>query len=294
MAGRGDGRGDRRADERATERRRAAGAVGGLAVTVGLGVAVALTGWPSGGTDLAIGAPIVAAPIADLPFDPIALPPPPSEDDLDALAMAAAEPPSPAFTDAGVATGALALLPAVTSPTGPSTTTTIRRPAPPRPAGPPRIRGRRAPPSGPGVPPIPHYDMSEQEAAFFECVVFRESTGNPGAVNRSSGAAGLFQFMATTWDMVARHVGRYDLIGVSAALSPPELQWWFAHELFVWQGPGPWAADGCVLPNLPTTPTTLPGTSTTTEPGPTATDPGPGGTASTIGPSPTTTTAAAG
>lgn len=131
----------------------------------------------------------------------------------------------------------------------------------------------KAPPTGPGVPPIPQYTMSPDEQDFFACVVMRESSGNPGAINWSSGAAGLFQFMPSTWDATARHVGRYDLVGVNPALAPSDLQWWFAHELFTWQGPGPWASDGCRYGGRTNTTmsrfSTLPPPLTTPEPDPT-------------------------
>ncbi len=124
----------------------------------------------------------------------------------------------------------------------------------------------RAPPSGPGVPPIPSFTASPEEQEFFACVVFRESSGNPAAINYSSGAAGLYQFIQSTWDAVARRIGRYDLVGVNAALAPVEMQNYFAHVLFQWQGAGPWASDGCKLrAAAPTTSGTGP-TSTTIDP----------------------------
>lgn len=122
-------------------------------------------------------------------------------------------------------------------------------------------------PTGPGVPPIPPYEMSREEALFFECVIERESSGNPYAINNEYGAAGLFQFLQTTWDSVAIHVGRPDLVGVSPALAPIALQRWFAHELFLWQGTQPWLADGCQLP--PPLPTVPPETTTSSAPDPT-------------------------
>lgn len=121
-------------------------------------------------------------------------------------------------------------------------------------------------PSGPGVPAIPRYEMSREEALFFECVVERESSGNPYAINAESGAAGLYQFLQSTWDMVAVHLGRPDLVGVNPALAPIPLQRWFAHELFLWQGTQPWLADGCQLP--PPLPTVPPETTTTEAPPP--------------------------
>jgi soluble lytic murein transglycosylase-like protein len=36
-------------------------------------------------------------------------------------------------------------------------------------------------------------------SAFQACVIQRESGGNPAAVNPSSGAGGLYQFLPSTW-----------------------------------------------------------------------------------------------
>jgi len=150
-------------------------------------------------------------------------------------------------------------------------TTSSRPPAArgPAPGRPPASISVKHAPTGPGVPPIPSYSMSEQEQGFFACVVERESSGNPYAINWEYGAAGLFQFLQATWDSVARRVGRPDLVEVSPALAPVPLQWWFAHELFIWQGTMPWLADGCQLP--PPSPTTVPPgpPSTTAAPAPT-------------------------
>jgi hypothetical protein len=127
-------------------------------------------------------------------------------------------------------------------------------------------------PTGPGVPAIPTYTQSAQEIEYFACVTQRESGNNPHVVNLSSGAAGLFQFLQSTWDIVARRVGRGDLVGVNPALASVATQRYFAHVLFQWQGAAPWASDGCGVPGLPgTTTTTTPGESTTSSTFPTDT-----------------------
>jgi hypothetical protein len=152
-----------------------------------------------------------------------------------------------------------------TAPVDDSTTTSTE---PPKPVA---ISTRREP-TGPGVPPIPTYTQSEQEIEYFACVTQRESGNNPHVVNLSSGAAGLFQFLQSTWDLVARHVGRNDLVGVNPALASVATQRYFAHVLFQWQGSAPWVSDGCGVPGQPgATTTTVPGGSTTSSTFPTDT-----------------------
>jgi hypothetical protein len=69
------------------------------------------------------------------------------------------------------------------------------------------------PPPAPVVPAAPGYSQQAAAAAspapavsysgasgsFQACVIARESGGNPGAVNPSSGAGGLYQFLPSTW-----------------------------------------------------------------------------------------------
>jgi SLT domain-containing protein len=40
---------------------------------------------------------------------------------------------------------------------------------------------------------------SEDVHAIFECIIAHESGGDPAAVNPSSGAGGLFQFLPSSW-----------------------------------------------------------------------------------------------
>lgn len=86
---------------------------------------------------------------------------------------------------------------------------------------------------------------SAEEASFFSCVIYRESRGNAGAVNGSSGAAGLYQFLPSTWNSTARAAGRGDLVGLNPATVDINNQHYLAHFLYLWQGKSPWAADGC-------------------------------------------------
>jgi hypothetical protein len=99
------------------------------------------------------------------------------------------------------------------------------RPAPPRPAAPP-------PPSS-GM--SPHHNDP-----FLACVRHRESRGNYGVINPSGPWYGAYQFLASTWNVTARHAGRLDLVGVlpsdASAYDQDEMAW----ALYQWQGSGPW------------------------------------------------------
>jgi muramidase (phage lysozyme) len=68
----------------------------------------------------------------------------------------------------------------------------------------------------------------------------RESHGNYSAVNRSSGAAGAYQLLPSTWANTARHMGRGDLAGVRPNLASPATQDAVAAALLHWQGRAPW------------------------------------------------------
>lgn len=80
---------------------------------------------------------------------------------------------------------------------------------------------------------------------FFACVRHHESRGEYGAVNSSSGAAGAYQFMPTTWNNAAREAGRGDLVGVNPAAASPADQDSIAHYVYSRQGARPWNGSGC-------------------------------------------------
>ncbi len=82
-------------------------------------------------------------------------------------------------------------------------------------------------------------------ADFFACVRHHESRGDYGVTNRSSGAAGAYQFMPTTWNNAARDAGRADLVGVNPAAASPADQDTIAHYVYSTQGARPWAGSGC-------------------------------------------------
>lgn len=77
-----------------------------------------------------------------------------------------------------------------------------------------------------------------------ECIKHRESRGQYGVVNSSSGAAGAYQFMPGTWNNTARSAGRTDLVGVNPANASPADQDAMAHQLLATQGLAPWGG-GC-------------------------------------------------
>jgi len=73
-----------------------------------------------------------------------------------------------------------------------------------------------------------------------DCIRHRESRGDYGVVNRSSGAAGAYQFMPGTWNSTARSAGRSDLVGVHPASASRADQDAMAQHLLATQGLGPW------------------------------------------------------
>ena len=79
-------------------------------------------------------------------------------------------------------------------------------------------------------------------SAFESCVIARESGGNPAAVNPSSGAGGLFQFLPSTWAALG-YASSYPGGAQTAPVSVQEAA--FAQE-YAQAGTAPWAPyDGC-------------------------------------------------
>ena len=64
----------------------------------------------------------------------------------------------------------------------------------------------------------------------------RESGGDITAINPSSGAAGKYQFLQTTWDSVAPA----EYVGVSPASAPEHVQDAAAQKLYNEVGPSQW------------------------------------------------------
>jgi resuscitation-promoting factor RpfC len=85
-----------------------------------------------------------------------------------------------------------------------------------------------APAAGGGVSPSSGYEA---------CVIAAESGGNAGAVNASSGAGGLYQFLPSTWASLGYS-------GLPQNASPAEQQAAF-NQLYAQSGSAPWSSDGC-------------------------------------------------
>lgn len=71
----------------------------------------------------------------------------------------------------------------------------------------------------------------------WSCIVAHESGGNPHAVNRSSGAGGLYQIIPGTWHA-------YGGTGSAASASVAEQQA-VANRIVASSGYSAWASDGC-------------------------------------------------
>ena len=78
---------------------------------------------------------------------------------------------------------------------------------------------------------------SSSGSSVWSCIIAHESGGNPGAVNSSSGAGGLFQFLPSSWHA-------YGGSGLPEDASVPE-QWAIAEHAQAESGWYPWVGDGC-------------------------------------------------
>lgn len=79
-------------------------------------------------------------------------------------------------------------------------------------------------------------------SAFEACVISRESGGNPQAVNPSSGAGGLFQFLPSTW----ASLGYASSYPGGAQTAPASVQEAAFSQLYSQSGTSPWGPyDGC-------------------------------------------------
>lgn len=79
-------------------------------------------------------------------------------------------------------------------------------------------------------------------SGFEQCVISRESGGNPSAFNPASGAGGLFQFLPSTWAAL----GFASSYPGGAQTAPVSVQEQAFQEEFAQAGTSPWAPyDGC-------------------------------------------------
>ena len=88
------------------------------------------------------------------------------------------------------------------------------------------------PPSGNGV-------SAHHNDPFLVCTRQRESGGDYAVVS-ADGYYGAYQFLPSTWDAIASHAGRMDLVGVlpnrASEYDQDEMAW----ALLQWQGKAPW------------------------------------------------------
>jgi len=115
-------------------------------------------------------------------------------------------------------------------------------PPPPRPPAPPATVQAPAPgaaaaaPAPAAAPPAATGSVTPS-SAYEQCVIAAESGGNAGAVNPSSGAGGLYQFLPSTWQSLGYSGSPQD--------ASPATQQQAFNQLYAQQGSAPWSSDGC-------------------------------------------------
>ena len=87
-------------------------------------------------------------------------------------------------------------------------------------------------------PAVQPQHVSTDGMGMWSCIIRHESDGNPHAVNRSTGAGGLFQFLPSSWHA-------YGGSGSPQDASVDE-QWRVARNAYARSGFSPWRGDGCV------------------------------------------------
>ncbi len=121
-----------------------------------------------------------------------------------------------------------------------TTTSTSARAAVPANA-PVRAAPAASPPAGaPSSAPPAAGSGDIHDQPFLVCTRTRESHGDYGVVNPAGPWYGAYQFSQSTWDAVANHTGRLDLIGVPPNQASVADQDAMAWALYQWQGKGPW------------------------------------------------------
>jgi nucleoid-associated protein YgaU len=92
------------------------------------------------------------------------------------------------------------------------------------------------------APAAPSSVSTSGMSAFESCVISRESGGNPQAVNASSGAGGLYQFLPSTW----ASLGYASSYPGGAQTAPVSVQKAAFAKLYAQAGTSPWSpSDGC-------------------------------------------------
>jgi len=93
------------------------------------------------------------------------------------------------------------------------------------------------PAPAPSAAPPASVSYSAAPGSFQQCVISRESGGNASAVNPSSGAGGLYQFLPSTWASLG-----YSGSPQSASVATQNAAF---HKLYAQSGASPWSSDGC-------------------------------------------------
>jgi resuscitation-promoting factor RpfC len=117
-------------------------------------------------------------------------------------------------------------------------------PPPPPPPAPAATAGQApatgaAAPAPPALPaaPVANTTAGAAPGSYQACVISRESGGNPAAVNPSSGAGGLYQFLPSTWAALG-----YSGLPQNASVAQQTQAF---NTLYAQQGSAPWVSDGC-------------------------------------------------
>lgn len=76
--------------------------------------------------------------------------------------------------------------------------------------------------------------------AFLACTRQIESGGNYGVDSPGGTYHGAYQFLQSTWNSVAQHVERPDLVGRDPHTASVSDQDALAYALYQWQGKAPW------------------------------------------------------
>jgi peptidoglycan hydrolase CwlO-like protein len=96
------------------------------------------------------------------------------------------------------------------------------------------------PTSSPPPPPTSGGMNPHHNDPFLVCTRARESGGNYAVVSADGLYYGAYQFLRSTWDIIASHAGRSDLVGVPPNRASAYDQDAMAWTLYQWEGKGPW------------------------------------------------------